>query len=144
MILFYKIRYFILNLIGIVLILNENFVINLHFHRKNSKIWRVGYLNLSILLLFFVFILLEDISSISGSDSSNDESSDHEGSLNPFADTSYNSCARNNPKIILTLNDNRHISLYRCLLHGKKVFTYLKFQQNIIFIFRIFLKNHKN
>ncbi|CAF1295676.1 unnamed protein product [Adineta ricciae] len=64
----------------------------------------------------------KDISSISGSDSSNDDLSDSESVLNISADGSYNSCARNNPKIVLTLNDGRHLSLYRCLLHGKKNF----------------------
>ncbi|CAF1103430.1 unnamed protein product [Rotaria sp. Silwood1] len=62
----------------------------------------------------------KDISSISGSDSSSDELSGNEGSLNASLDGSYNTCARNNPKIILTLNDGRHLSLYRCILHGKK------------------------
>jgi len=62
----------------------------------------------------------KDISSISGSDSSSSELSENEGSLNTSFDGSYNTCARNNPKIILTLNDGRHLSLYRCLLHGKK------------------------
>ncbi|CAF0845405.1 unnamed protein product [Didymodactylos carnosus] len=53
----------------------------------------------------------KDLSSISGSGSSSDtdENSD-----------SYHSCARNNPKIIFTLSDGRYISVYRCLLHGKK------------------------
>ncbi|CAF0962860.1 unnamed protein product [Rotaria sordida] len=64
----------------------------------------------------------KDISSISGSNSSSSESSDNEGSLNISLDGSYNTCARNNPKIILTINDGRHLSLYRCLLHGKKNF----------------------
>ncbi|CAF3657895.1 unnamed protein product [Rotaria socialis] len=64
----------------------------------------------------------KDISSISGSDSSDDELSESESSLNPSADGSYNTCARNNPKIILTLADGRHLSLYRCILHGKKNF----------------------
>ncbi|CAF1221445.1 unnamed protein product [Adineta steineri] len=59
----------------------------------------------------------KDISSISGSDSSDDDLSDNEGSS---IDGSYNACARNNPKIILTLNDGRHLSFYRCLLHGKR------------------------
>ncbi len=71
--------------------------------------------------LFFSCLFVEDISSISGSDSSSDELSGSEGSLNTSFDGSYNTCARNNPKIILTLNDGRHLSLYRSLLHGKKV-----------------------
>ncbi|CAF3045317.1 unnamed protein product [Rotaria sp. Silwood2] len=62
----------------------------------------------------------KDISSISGSDSSSGELSGNEGSLTTSLDGSYNTCARNNPKIILTLNDGRHLSLYRCILHGKK------------------------
>ena len=66
-------------------------------------------------------IFLGDISSISGSDSSTNDDSDEEGALNKFSDGSYNTCARNNPKIVFTLNDGRHLSLYRCLLHGKKV-----------------------
>ena len=76
--------------------------------------------NYLISLIYFC-LSLEDISSISGSDSSNDELSDNEGSLNTSIDGSYNTCVRNNPKIVLTLNDGRHLSLYRCLLHGKKV-----------------------
>ncbi|UJR23173.1 hypothetical protein I4U23_026193 [Adineta vaga] len=64
----------------------------------------------------------KDISSISGSDSSADDLSDTENSFNASNDGSYNSCARNNPKIVLTLNDGRHLSFYRCLLHGKKNF----------------------
>jgi hypothetical protein len=62
-----------------------------------------------------------DLSSISGSDSSDDDSSDNEGSSNILLDDSYGACARNNPKLIFTLADGRHISIYRCLIHGKKV-----------------------
>lgn len=61
----------------------------------------------------------KDISSISGSDSSDDDLSETERTS---LDDSYNSCARNNPKIVLTMNDGQHLSLYRCLLHGKKNF----------------------
>lgn len=143
-----KIRQFISNLIGIDLILNENYVIKFHFHQKNSKIWRVGYRNPLDSFNFFCHLIIEDISSISGSDSSNDELSDNEGSLITSLDGSYNSCARNNPKIIFTLNDGRHLSLYRCLLHGKKVLKNLHHIKIIIIIivtiFRIFLKNPKN
>jgi len=64
--------------------------------------------------------LERDLSSISGSDSTNDELSDSENASAMAPDDSYKSCARNNPKIIFTLNDGRHLALYRCLLHGKK------------------------
>jgi hypothetical protein len=70
-------------------------------------------------MLFSYFV--EDISSISGSDSTATELSEDESSLNKSSDGSYNTSARNNPKIILTLNDGRHLSFYRCLLHGRKV-----------------------
>jgi hypothetical protein len=69
----------------------------------------------------FFSYFVEDISSISGSDSTASELSEDESSLNKSSDGSYNTCARNNPKIILTLNDGRHLSFYRCLLHGRKV-----------------------
>jgi hypothetical protein len=88
-------------------------------------------------------IFLEDISSISGSDSSDSELSENEGSLKISSDGSYNTCARNNPKIILTLNDGRHLSLYRCLLHGKKVLN-IKNLIYLIPVFRICLKSLKN
>ena len=105
---------------------------------------RVGH---SILPIAFTVssTLLEDISSISGSDSSASDLSDDEGALYRSSDGSYNTCARNNPKIVFTLNDGRHLSLYRCLLHGKKVRISLR----RIFIdlnddFRTFHKNPKN
>lgn len=70
--------------------------------------------------------LTKDISSISGSDSENDEenrdrseqsSSSEDDSNNPH----YAQVARSKPKISFRLKDSTILVMFRCILHGRRV-----------------------
>ena len=66
--------------------------------------------------------LTKDVSSISGSDSENDDSSANSSdqSDQDAAAPYYAQVARNKPRISFKLADNTVLVMLRCILHGRK------------------------
>jgi hypothetical protein len=87
-------------------------------------------LNIELYLRFFK---IEDVSSISGSDTESDDSNSSSQSDTDISNAPlYAQVARNKPRISFKLSDNTILVMLRCILHGKKVNNAQNNQDSII------------